>query len=275
MIGSREWLAGKQGSLENYKETFDYSDSEWEYIWSTLLNDGSWDVPHIKDSAGNIIKENYAPEMLLKFIAHDLRCHIVVFDLQLGITQFCSANRLKENNVLFDSPLLMYYTGNHFQSVLPNNHASFIDITNRLERETDVTTTVPQNVCSDEMNKSNSCSIPRDGKHKTTCLPIMEAKSKQNPVSDYQSKQNDLEEMVTLEQLKGIKHKTDHQKKLYEKLRKQAQRQNQNMSEKSIQKEKDRKRKSDSRARKSDTEKVFKRKRTRQECLETEVGNLI
>ena len=193
--------------------------------------------------------------MLLKFIAHDLRCHIVVFDLQLGITQFCSANRLKENNVLFDSPLLMYYTGNHFQSVLPNNHASFIDIANGFERETNITTIVPPNVCSDKMNKANSCIIPRDGKHKTTCLPIIEDKSEQNPVRDYQSKQNDLEEIVTLEQLKGIKHKTDHQKKLYEKLRKQAQRQNQNMSEKSIQKEKDRKRKSDSRARQSDIEK--------------------
>ena len=77
-MGSSEWLAGKHGSLENYKEIFDYSDTEWDYIWSTLKADGAWNVPHIKDSTGNIVKENYAPEMMLKFIAHDLRCHIFV-----------------------------------------------------------------------------------------------------------------------------------------------------------------------------------------------------
>ena len=234
VIGSSEWLAGKHGSLENYKETFDYSDSEWEYIWSTLIRDGAWDVSHIKDSSGNIVKENYAPELMLKFIAHDLRCHIVVFDLQLGITQFCSANRLKKNNAIFDSPLLMYYTGNHFQSVLPTNRKSFIDITTRFERETIPTKTVSSNVCSGEMSIANSCNFPTE--NKSPCEQIKKARSELNPLSADSSEKHDSEEIFTLEQLKCIKHKTDDQ------LRKQAQRQNKSVSEKIIQNEKDRKR---------------------------------
>ena len=60
-IGASEWLAGKNGSKRNDKNILDYTDDEWAYIWSTMLEDGAWAVPSIKDELGNIIKQNYAP----------------------------------------------------------------------------------------------------------------------------------------------------------------------------------------------------------------------
>ena len=110
VLGAAEWMAGKNGSLRNDKEIFDYSDVEWEYIWTTMLADGAWAVPAIKDAEGNVVKENYAPEMLMKYIAHDLKANILVIDLVLNIIQFVSGNHLKSDNVVFDSPLLMYCT---------------------------------------------------------------------------------------------------------------------------------------------------------------------
>ena len=44
-----EWMAGRHGSLQNHKELFGYTDSEWTYIWSTLIEDGAWNVPSILD----------------------------------------------------------------------------------------------------------------------------------------------------------------------------------------------------------------------------------
>ena len=44
-----------------------------------MLEDGAWAVAGIMDAEGNVIKENYAPELLIKYIAHALRCHIIVF----------------------------------------------------------------------------------------------------------------------------------------------------------------------------------------------------
>ena len=61
-------MAGNHGSLQNLKQVFSYSDSEWEYIWSTMRVDGAWSVPNIKDDEGNEIKENYAPEIMIKYI---------------------------------------------------------------------------------------------------------------------------------------------------------------------------------------------------------------
>ena len=107
-IGASEWLAGKNGSKRNDKNILDYTDDEWAYIWSTMLEDGAWAVPSIKDELGNIIKENYAPELFINFIAHDLKAHIIVFDLLLDRIQFISGNHIKSNNVVFDSPLLLY-----------------------------------------------------------------------------------------------------------------------------------------------------------------------
>ena len=36
--------------------------------------DKSWNVSAIKDAIGNELKENYAPEIMIKFIAHVIRC---------------------------------------------------------------------------------------------------------------------------------------------------------------------------------------------------------
>ena len=121
VMGAAEWMSGGKGSKQNDKEIFDYSDEEWNYIWSTMMEDRAWAVPSVKDDFGHTLKENHAPEILIKYIAHELHCHIVIFDLLLGQVQFCSANHVKDNNALFDSPILLYCTGGHFQSVFPKN----------------------------------------------------------------------------------------------------------------------------------------------------------
>ena len=137
VLGASEWLAGNYGSKRNDKNILDYTDDEWAYIWSTMLEDRAWAVPPIKDNFGNIIKQNFAPEMMIKFIAHDLKCHIVVFDLLLDRIQFVSGNHLKSNNVVFDSPLLMYTTGSHFQCVMQQDHEYFIEYAKELESNND------------------------------------------------------------------------------------------------------------------------------------------
>ena len=131
--GAKEWLSGLHGSKENDKEKLGYTDGEWEYIWSTMLVDRAWSLPAITDKRGNPLKDNLAPELFIKFIAHDTRCHIIVFDLTLDIVQFCSANHLKNDNVMFDAPILLYSTGNHFQSVHPTNQDYFIRYARHLE----------------------------------------------------------------------------------------------------------------------------------------------
>ena len=140
VFGAFDWLAGKNGSRENLKNIFQYTDDEWAFVWSTLIHDKSWNVPNLKDKTGSILKENFGPEMLIKYIAHDIRCHIIVFDLQLEIIQFCSGNYLKENNVIYSSPIIMYCTGNHFQLLLPLNPAYFRDLVTKLENGEDVPT---------------------------------------------------------------------------------------------------------------------------------------
>ena len=75
VTGASEWLSGKHGSKQNDKEILGYTDQEWEMIWTLMLEDGAWALPHLKDSNGNYLKENDAPEMLIKFIAHDLKAH--------------------------------------------------------------------------------------------------------------------------------------------------------------------------------------------------------
>ena len=81
VIGASEWLAGNFGSKENNKSNLGYSDSEWNWIWTTMLEDGAWAVPSVKDDHGNTVKENYAPEILIRFVAHELRYNIIVLDL--------------------------------------------------------------------------------------------------------------------------------------------------------------------------------------------------
>ena len=133
VTGAFEWLSGKHDSERNDKDVLGYTDQEWEDIWTPMLEDGAWAVPHLTDSKGKYLKENNAPEMLIKFIAHDLRAHIIVFDLHLQTMQFISGNHLKKDNVLFDSPLLLYATGSHFQSVFQRNHEYFIQLAKDLE----------------------------------------------------------------------------------------------------------------------------------------------
>ena len=70
---------------------------------------------------------------MIKYMAHDLRCNIIVFDLVLDQIQFISRNQLKINNVVFDSPLLVYATGNHYQSVMQQDHEYFINLARQLE----------------------------------------------------------------------------------------------------------------------------------------------
>jgi hypothetical protein len=135
VFGASELLAGKNGSKVNYKDSLGYTDDEWNFIWTAMLEDGAWSVPSVTDSNGKVVKENFAPEMFIKYIAHDLRCHIIVFDLKLDRVQFCSANNLKDENLAFDSPLLLYATGSHFQSVLPQNHSFFEVYAKQLEME--------------------------------------------------------------------------------------------------------------------------------------------
>ena len=104
----------------------------------TMLEDGAWAVPDIKDSHGNSIKGNFAPEILIKYIAHALKSHIIVFDLLLNRIQFLSGNHLKNNNVVFDSPLLLYTTGGHFQAIFQKDHDFFIHYAKQLDSGSDV-----------------------------------------------------------------------------------------------------------------------------------------
>ena len=128
-------MAGNHGSLQNDKEILGYTDDEWNYIWGTMIQNGAWAVPGIKDVYGNVIKENNAPEIFIKYIAHDLKCHLIVFDLVLDNIQFVSGNHVKANNVVFDSPLLVYSTGSHFQSVFQLDQEFFVGYARTLESE--------------------------------------------------------------------------------------------------------------------------------------------
>ena len=100
-----------------------------------MAEDGAWAVPAITDDNGRYIKENYAPEMLIRYAAHEIKCHIIVFDLQLMRIQFCSGNFLKDKNVVFESPLILYATGSHFQSVMQTDHDFFRKLAMELEIE--------------------------------------------------------------------------------------------------------------------------------------------
>ena len=142
---------------------------------------------------------------MIKYIAHALRCHIIVFDLQLGISQFCSANYLKADNVTFNSPLLLYSTGNHFQSVLPIDHKIISDLALRLEN---------QNLRNDSIEMQS------------------QSHSQKEVYGQNETSKTKIGINSTLEDLKCIKNKTESQKKLYERLRKQEQRKKKTIEEK-------------------------------------------
>ena len=130
VIGSSEWMAGLNGSKENFKEILGYSNVEWSFIWSTMAKNGAWNVPNIINEDG--VKINNAPELFINFIAHDLQCNIIIFDLVLRRIQFCSGNRLLDDNVVVECPILLYNTGNHFQAVSPIDHTAFINLARQL-----------------------------------------------------------------------------------------------------------------------------------------------
>ena len=129
VLGASQWLSGMHGSKENEKVKFGYSDSEWELIWSLMIEDGAW------DKEGKYLKDNFAPEMLIRYAAHELKCHIIVVDLQLLRIQFCSGNFLKDDNIIIESPLILYATGNHFQSVFQKDHEYFIQLAHQLDMD--------------------------------------------------------------------------------------------------------------------------------------------
>ena len=72
-LGASRLLSGVDNSKQNDKELFGYTDNEWKFIWTTMSENGAWAVPGIKDQEGNTIKENWAPEMFIKYIAHELK----------------------------------------------------------------------------------------------------------------------------------------------------------------------------------------------------------
>ena len=210
VFGAADWLAGNNGSLRNDKEILGYTDQQWEFIWNTMLEDGAWAVPGITDDQGNIIKENDAPELLIKYIAHDLRCHIIVFDLVLDRIQFVSGSHFKQNNVVFDSPLLLYATGSHFQSVFQYDHELFIRLARELETDN---------------NSVNSLS-------ELSCIgkePVREASTEQGrEVLTYQSTSSkgrktgeDGDEDKEFERIKDLKKKdrSSNEQKLFDRIR--------------------------------------------------------
>ena len=172
VTGAMEWLSGSYGSKENDKQKLGYTDQEWEMIWTPMLENGAWAMPPLNDDDGHYLKENHAPEMLIKFVAHDLKSHIIVFDLQLERIQFCSGNHLRENNVIFESPLILYATGSHFQAVFQKDHASFIDLAKKLD-DADISVSN-----SDSSNSSNE---------KKRFVSSDRSESKKNKNEDYKS----------------------------------------------------------------------------------------
>ena len=67
VLEASEGLAGKYGANHNEKSNFGYTEKEWEWIWSSMMEDGAWAVPGVTDSSGVVVKENFAPEILIFF----------------------------------------------------------------------------------------------------------------------------------------------------------------------------------------------------------------
>ena len=121
-------LCGREGSSQNLKEIYNYTDTEWVYIWSLLRSPGTWEVPDITDDDGKVVKLNQAPEMMLLAIADYLQADIVVFDLHNKTVQRNLANSCREGNKLWRQPLLLYYNrqGTHYQSLLSQDTEGFV-----------------------------------------------------------------------------------------------------------------------------------------------------
>ena len=244
VLGASEWLAGMHGSKENEKSNLGYSDVEWEFIWSTMIEEGAWAVPSLQDHQGNIVKENNAPEMFIKFAAHELKCNIIVFDLQFGTVRYLSGNHLISNNVIFDSPLLLYSTGSHFQAVFQIEHEFFIEYANNFEVEILVPiVTNLETIGNDETNlKKINKRKPIVNKSKTT-KKVKRPEENSSVLADKEASQDIC--LKRLEELKNMKARgrTDDQKKELEKLKKQVARRNKSQASINVKQEKDRLRK--------------------------------
>ena len=90
VLGASEWMAGKNGSMQNDKLVFDYTDGEWEFICLKMVH-GLYLASQIEMKM--LSKKKNAPEIMMKLVAHDLKSNIIVFDLQLNIIQVSSMSR--------------------------------------------------------------------------------------------------------------------------------------------------------------------------------------
>ena len=200
--GAFDWMAGKNGSKQNYKVFFGYTDVEWEYIWSTLSQDGAWAVPSKKNDDGTVIKENWAPEIMIKFIAHDIRCNIIVFDLQLDRIQFISGNHIANNNVIFDSPLLLYSTGSHFQAVFPTDHEFFHEYAKILDKENNSSSLESR---ANDIQVSDNC--PENHSKSSKGIKKEEKLASKNKNGNTDTNENSNDCLLSLQDLKKIKAK--------------------------------------------------------------------
>ena len=226
VLGAAEWLVGMHGSKENEKLKFGYTDREWEWIWSTMIEDGAWAVPALRDTEGNYLKENFAPELMIKYAAHELKCHIIVFDLQLNRIQFCSGNYLKDENVIFDSPLILYATGGHFQSVSAIDNEYVIQLTNQLELE-NRHDSVESHVTSEEISKTSNCLMETEMGNKDTETEIDQTEVSNETETPGKSEEEETEWEIRFVVLKNKSKRTLEEKKEYTKLRLRKKRQDQ------------------------------------------------
>ena len=218
VTGAAEWLAGFHGSKENDKAKLGYTDYEWEIMWTQMLEDGAWAMPALTDKNGKYLKDNLAPKMLIKYIAHDLKAHIIVFDLVINCIQFCSGNHLKSNNVIFDSPLIIYATGGHFQAVFQNDHAYFIELSNKLES---------QNKSVSQSNFQSSSSSEDTNSKSAKELTGKRAQK------DYEFESNDEVRLNYIKKVK-VKDRTKEMQREYERLMKKTSRNEKRLSQSNV-----------------------------------------
>jgi hypothetical protein len=169
-----------------------------------------------------------------------------VFDLLLNSVQFLSGNHIKSGNVVFDSPLLIYTTGGHFQSIFPTDHEYFIRYARELEEKQDTNaplvtiTKSPKTVFETEDHTNNKCSSPQltcnESKFEKAKKVITKASKKEsnktetierNSTVEPPAKKNkyDLEIEADIKSIKAKDRTLEDRKKL-ERFRKRIQREN-------------------------------------------------
>ena len=214
-----------------------------------MREDGAWAVPSIRDHDGNVLKENQAPELFLKYIAHDLKCNILVVDLYNNTVELCSGNQLLDNNVKFDSPLILYTTGSHFQSVFPKDHEFFISYVKELETKYSMSPRADKQEMEgsseyEENERKQDSSTQEINKRKTTIREM--TPSKKNKMEDEADDPNleIYESKRRREEIRKIKAKdrTESEKKEFTQLKVKIFRQQKYIDEekKKIDNEKDR-----------------------------------